>query len=93
MALAARGEEQTAEASFRQTLRDRTEVQLQASVEPLYYDMSGATADDWHAILPNVAGLEFWTAATGGSQLTADGDGNLIDQEFSESTGEYENVV
>ena len=64
-------------------------MQLNASVKPLYYEISGSSANDWHAILPNVTGLEFWTAAAGGTQLTPDGNGNLIDQELSESTGAY----
>ena len=54
---------------------DRAKVELSASIDTQYGSVS-----DWQAVLPNVPGLEFWTAATGGTQLTADGSGYLIDQ-------------
>ena len=47
---------------------------------------------DWRATLPNVPGLEFWNAATGGSQLTPDADGNLIDDPLPYD-GQFTQVV
>ena len=32
------------------------------------------------AVLPNVPGLDFWESATGGTQLTPDVNGNVIDR-------------
>ena len=65
---------------------DRVKVELSASIDPAYYH----SPSDWHAVLPSVAGLEFWTAHRCGTQLTADG-GNLINQALS--GGSYTGTV
>ena len=70
----------------------RLAVQLSASVDPLYAQIAGASMGDWQVVLPNLAGLEFWTAATGGTQLTPDGSGDLVDQPLSGS-GQYQGMV
>ena len=71
----------------------RLAVQLSATVDPVYAQMAGASMSDWKAILPNVPGLEFWTAATGGEQLGAvDGSGDLIDDTLP-SSGQYTRTV
>jgi hypothetical protein len=58
---------------------DRTEIELRASIDSVFSNVT-----DWHAVLPNISGLEFWTSATGGTTpLTPDANGNLIDQAFS----------
>jgi hypothetical protein len=54
---------------------DRVAVELSASIDTHYGSVS-----DWQAVLPSVAGLEFWTAASGGAQLPVVGSGNPIDQ-------------
>ncbi|MDR3634849.1 MAG: fibronectin type III domain-containing protein [Isosphaeraceae bacterium] len=43
----------------------------------------GGDVGGYKLVLPNVAGLEFWTAATGGSQLMPDADGNIIDADLT----------
>jgi hypothetical protein len=57
---------------------DRVKVHLHAAI-----DAALAGESQWQAELPNVSGLEFWTAAQGGTELTPDAAGNLIDQPFS----------
>jgi len=42
---------------------DRTEVWLTITIDPL-------VASEWYAVLPDVPGLEFWTAPEGGTRLT-----------------------
>jgi hypothetical protein len=69
----------------------RTQLQLSAAIDPLYAQIPNASMSDWHAVLPNVAGLDFWTAAQGGTPLTPDGNGNLIDQALS--GGSYTGTV
>ena len=70
----------------------RLAVRLSAAVDMIYTGVAGASTSDWKAILPNVPGLEFWTAATGGSQLTPDGNDNLIDQPLS-SDGQFTQTI
>ncbi len=62
---------------------DRVPLQLQASIDPLYYDIANTTANDWHAILPNIAGLDFWDSANSTTPMAPDGNGDLIDQPLS----------
>jgi Ca2+-binding RTX toxin-like protein len=57
----------------------RVQLDLHAAIDQL---LSNAT--DWSAVLPNVQGLDFWTASQGGTPMTADANGNLIDQAFSD---------
>jgi hypothetical protein len=65
---------------------DRAQVQLHAAINQIYSNVT-----DWSAVLPNIDGLEFWTAQTGGTQLNGldanenpiDSAGDLIDQSFS----------
>ena len=47
----------------------RMELDLSASVDPLYAQLGSMS--DWNAVLPAVSGLEFWSAATGGTQITS----------------------
>ena len=69
---------------------DRLGLQVFASIEQLYYSIPGATANDWKAVLPNIAGLDFWTLENDGTQLAADGDGNIIDSPLSQvGTGPF----
>ncbi len=70
---------------------DRTELQLEASISPLYYDIPGANPNDWTAVLPSVTGLEFWSDSEGGTQLPPGGIGNVIDQPLS--GGSYTGTV
>ena len=55
----------------------RMELDLSASVDALYAQLGSMS--DWHAVLPAVSGLEFWSAATGGTQITS------INDQFSSS--------
>ena len=58
---------------------DRVELDLHAVLDRIY---SGVT--DWHAVLPSIGGLDFWTTSQGGTQMTAvDEAGDLINQSFS----------
>ena len=43
-------------------------------------------------MLPNIPGLDFWASATTPTQLSADANGNLIDQAFS-SNGTFDETV
>jgi hypothetical protein len=61
----------------------REEIDLHAAVDAALVGQS-----QWQAELPAVSGLEFWTAAQGGTQLTPDANGNLIDQVFSSTFAE-----
>jgi hypothetical protein len=45
---------------------ERVQLNLHAYIDPRYISVS-----DWQASLPDVPGLDFWTAATGGSAMTA----------------------
>ena len=60
------------------------ELDLSASVDPLYAQLGSMS--DWNAVLPAVSGLEFWSAATGGTQITS------IDDSFP-SSGQYDRKV
>ena len=62
----------------------RMELDLSASVDPLYAQLGSMS--DWNAVLPAVSGLEFWSAATGGTQITS------IDDSFP-SSGQYDRKV
>jgi hypothetical protein len=58
-------------------------------------DLSGgfdAPASGWRFVLPDVPGLEFWTAPTGGTRLTPDSQGNVVDASLSVS-GEYDQTL
>ena len=58
---------------------DRTEIELRASIDSVY-----SNATDWHAVLPSISGLEFWTSATGGTPMQpVDAAGDLINASFS----------
>ena len=48
--------------------------------------------DDWHVVLPNAPGWEFWTAQTGGERLTPDADGNII-YDAMPASGNYSNTL
>ncbi len=64
----------------------RLPIHLHESIDTLYHNVS-----DWHAVLPDVPGLGFWTAQTGGTRLTPDNHGNIIDQSFA--AGVYDGTV
>ena len=65
----------------------REELDLSATVAA-----SIAAQGDCYVVLPSVAGLEFWTAQTGGEQLTPDADGNLV-YDAMPTSGEYSNTL
>ena len=46
---------------------------MNVSIDPLYYEISGASVDDWHAILPNVAGLGSGPRRPGAPNSAPDG--------------------
>jgi hypothetical protein len=58
----------------------RTELDLQASIELLYYQIPDTSADDWHFQLPIVNGLEFFDSPTSTTEITPDGNGNIISE-------------
>jgi hypothetical protein len=60
----------------------RTEVELSIGAP----NGSGCS---YEVVVPNVAGVEFWTAATGGTQLMPDVNGNIIDTSLSGVSGQY----
>ena len=66
------------------------ELDLNAAVDAVYAKLGSMS--DWNAVLPAVSGLEFWTAASGGTQLTPDGNGDLVDDAFP-SSGQYDRKV
>ena len=52
---------------------DRVELQLQASIDPLYTDIQNSSTSDWQAsvnIDPAGSGFQFWSSSTGGSPLS-----------------------
>jgi Ca2+-binding RTX toxin-like protein len=60
----------------------RTELQLQTSIEMLYFSISSAIATE---ALPSVSGLTFWSSEQTTTPLTPDSNGNIIDQSLSSS--------
>ena len=73
----------------------RLAVDLHAVWDPVF---DGQGSLGWNLVLPNVSGLEFWTAATGGTQLQPisdpgqPDDGDLIYTSFP-SSGMYDRIV
>ena len=73
----------------------RLAVDLHAVWDPVF---NGQGSLDWNLVLPNVAGLDFWTAATGGTQLQPisdpgqPDDGDLIYTSFP-SSGVYDRIL
>ncbi len=69
---------------------DRTELQLAASINPLYAQIPNASMSDWQAALsitPTDSGLELWNSSTGGSAMTTAEFSALI------SSGDYDGTV
>ena len=57
----------------------RAKLELQAFVDPLYYDIPGATSDPWKALLPAVTGLQFWNSSSGGTPMSiVDSGGDVV---------------
>jgi hypothetical protein len=71
---------------------NRVQLHLHAAIDQSYYSV-----ENWHAVLPNIEGLDFWTTSQGGTKLDGldengdpiDENGDLIDQAFS-SAGTFD---
>ena len=72
---------------------DRVELQLQASIDPLYTDIQYASMSDWQYLLPAEPGVHYWNDASGGTPLTAvDEAGDVVSDPYP-STGQYTRTV
>ena len=75
---------------------NRVQLQMHAAIDSLYSSIqypAQAHMSEWHAVLPSVSGIDFWSAASGGTPMSAvDQSGDLINQPFPDN-GVYEGTV
>jgi len=72
---------------------DRVQLQLQASIEPVYTSIQNASMNGWSYAVPSISGVDFWSGASGGAPLSGvDSAGDVLNGSFSLS-GQFSGMV